>query len=673
MTIPVRLTSCFARALVPLMFLVPVLHTATLCRAEPPPAPEVQTIGGDTDTSDLKLFSADPLSTSPAGGPRLTPGGFAALHEFAASDWAQRIDQTWGPSPWTIPEMLGLFDTFWNKIDLGFACFQGLDVDWVGLREPARAEIEAGVSRGRFAAIMNHLALALRESHTGVWDLGVNYSALDPGVPLFVVGGWGNNARFGAGLTPLPDGSLLVYKAMPSHPLGLVPGDIVLGYEGVPWKQLYRELLAAQLPLTGWWWGSSESSWTHSMLMSAGLNWHLFDTIDVVKHATGETVHLSVAPLVSAPQSRLDCTEQLPIPDFLGSGDTVSWGLVEGTDVGYVYVRQWSGDAGNQLLDAVRSLLTQYQTSGLIFDFRTNYGGNMFLSYPALSMLFGRGDTSTIGFASRCYLGSHDMCPSAYGLPRYYVIHGSAEADYDRPIAVLMGPGAVSSGDQVAHLFSFHPRARFFGKSTSTAFNAGSFLPLGIAGWSSVYAAFDAYRVTDPTNYLTHDEIRVDEAVWLTPDDVARGKDTVVEAALRWILNRAPVCDGAQATINGPPDHQLAMVTIEGVSDPDGDPVTLVATAITQDEPVNGSGDGLTCPDATILDGVAQVRRERAGRGNGRVYFVSFTASDDHGGECRRTVPVCVPHDRGGNRSRCLDDGQRYDSLATCEQTSLVE
>ena len=117
---------------------------------------------------------------------------------------------------------------------------------------------------------MNHAALALRESHTVANDLTVNSSQLLPGVPLFVVGGWGDNRHFRAGLTPLPDSSLLVYKAAPAHPLGLVAGDIVLGYGGVPWKRLYRELLAARLPLTGWWWGSSESSWTHSMLMSAG-------------------------------------------------------------------------------------------------------------------------------------------------------------------------------------------------------------------------------------------------------------------------------------------------------------------------------------------------------------------------------------------------------------------
>jgi hypothetical protein len=409
--------------------------------------------------------------------------------------------------------------------------------------------------------------------------------------------------------------------------------------------------------------------------MSAGLNWHLFDTIDVVKHATGETVHLPVAPLASAPRVPLDCTEQLPIPgvpmpDYLGSGDTVSWGIVEGTQVGYVYVRAWGGDAGVQFRAAVESLLTQYHTSGLIFDFRTNYGGNMFLSYPALSLLFGH-TVFTVAFAQRCDPADHlRMCPSPSGPPGAYIIYGTAAADYDRPIAVLVGPGAVSAGDQVAHLFRFHPRARFFGESTSTAFNGPLPLALPIAGWTSRYAAADAYRVSDPTDYLTHGELHVDEAVWLTPDDVARGKDTVVEAALRWIQNEPPVCDAVHATIDGPPDHELAMVTIEGVGDPDGDPVTIVATAITQDEPANGSGDGDgdTCPDATIVDGVARVRRERAGSGNGRVYAVSFTASDGHGGECSGTAPVCVPHDLGTNRGVCLDDGQLYDALAACDQ-----
>jgi C-terminal processing protease CtpA/Prc len=205
-------------------------------------------------------------------------------------------------------------------------------------------------------------------------------------------------------------------------------------------------------------------------------------------------VHLSVAPLATTPRATLDGTEQLPIPgvpmpDYLGRGDPVSWGIVDGTRIGYVYVRAWGGDAGVQFHSAVHTLLTQYETTGLIFDFRTNYGGNMFLAYDALELLFAS-EVSTVAFASRCSASDHfGMCPSPDGPPSVYVIHGTAAADYDRPIAVLVGPGAVSSGDQVAHLFKFHPRARFFGKSTSTAFNAPGTVPLNLSGWSSRFAA----------------------------------------------------------------------------------------------------------------------------------------------------------------------------------------
>src|SRR5262245_25032868 len=658
MNVPIIPPPGFARALI---FLLLLSLLAAPAQAESPAA---------TDTT---LFPADPLSgRSPAGGPWVPPSKTPfAVDGSAATDWAQRIDQTWGPSPWTIPQMLSLFDTFWGRIDASFACFQGLDVDWAALGTAARAEIEAGVSRGRFAAIMNHLALALRESHTEINDPVVNNSALSPGVPLFVVGGWGNNQHFGAALTALPDSSLLVYQAVGFHPLGLEPGDIVLGYDGVPWKRLYPELLAAQLPLTGWWWGSSPSSWTHSMLMSAGLNWHLFDTIDIVKHTTGETVHLPVAPLATSVMGMIDGTEQLPVPgvpmpEYLTYGDAVSWGIVDGTHVGYVYVRAWAGNAGQQFYEAVHTLLTQYQTTGLIFDFRTNYGGNMFLSYPALNLLFGR-DVSTIGFGRRCRADDHfAMCPSTP--PSVYVIHGAAAADYDRPIAVLVGPGALSSGDQVAHLFKFHPRARFFGKSTATAFNAPTFMTLNLPGWFTAFAVADAYRVSDPNDFLTHDELAVDQPVWLEPDDVARRVDTVADAAIRWIENHPPDCSAARAAVElaWPPSGTLEPVTIAGVSDADGDPVTIVATAITQDEPVNGSGDGDTCPDATIVDGVARVRLERTGNGDGRVYAVSFVARDGHGGESSATVQVCVPHDRG-EQNGCLDGGPRYDAMAACD------
>lgn len=49
--------------------------------------------------------------------------------------------------------------------------------------------------------------------------------------------------------------------------------------------------------------------------------------------------------------------------------------------------------------------------------------------------------------------------------------------------------------------------------------------------------------------------------------------------------------------------------------------------------------------------------------GNGRVYYVGFTARDASGAACSGTVKVCVPHDQG-QRSTCIDDGPKFDSFA---------
>jgi hypothetical protein len=109
-----------------------------------------------------------------------------------------------------------------------------------------------------------------------------------------------------------------------------------------------------------------------------------------------------------------------------------------------------------------------------------------------------------------------------------------------------------------------------------------------------------------------------------------------------------------------PPNHKLVPVEIVGLSDPDSDNVTITITGVTQDEPVNGLGDGDTTPDAVIQGNKVLLRAERAAGGNGRVYQVAFTADDGKGGTCNGTVTVGVPKDR--KDSSCVDDGQLYDS-----------
>jgi cysteine-rich repeat protein len=130
--------------------------------------------------------------------------------------------------------------------------------------------------------------------------------------------------------------------------------------------------------------------------------------------------------------------------------------------------------------------------------------------------------------------------------------------------------------------------------------------------------------------------------------------------------NLPPDCSGAFASVDElwPPNHKLVPVTIGGVVDPDGDPLVLTVTAIAQDEPLDATGDGATCPDATGvgLDAVS-LRSERSGHGDGRVYHVAFQAVDRCNAVCTSDVTVAVRHDRSPHKG-VGDGGPLYDSTA---------
>ena len=133
--------------------------------------------------------------------------------------------------------------------------------------------------------------------------------------------------------------------------------------------------------------------------------------------------------------------------------------------------------------------------------------------------------------------------------------------------------------------------------------------------------------------------------------------------------NRPPDVTNAHASPDclWPPNHKFVGVTIEGVTDPDGDNMTITIVSITSDEPtapIDSDCDDKHAPDVYgVGTEIASLRAERLGRGNGRVYEITFMARDGKGGETLGTVKVCVPHDRTHHcRCCCIDDGQRYDA-----------
>ncbi|MEA2211136.1 MAG: chitinase [Solirubrobacteraceae bacterium] len=131
-------------------------------------------------------------------------------------------------------------------------------------------------------------------------------------------------------------------------------------------------------------------------------------------------------------------------------------------------------------------------------------------------------------------------------------------------------------------------------------------------------------------------------------------------------FNSPPDCSAATTNVTTlwPPNHRLVPVVISGVTDPNADPLTINVTGVTQDEPTNGLGDGDTGPaDAVITpnSSTVQIRAERSGTGDGRVYVISFTATDPSGASCSGSLAVTVQHDQKPGHV-AVDSGQTFNS-----------
>ncbi len=454
-------------------------------------------------------------------------------------DWQAIIDATWGPGDPV--EQMEVFTLWRNTLDHNFSCYSNHDVDIAALCNPLWDEIYPdGVSRGRFQAILQKISRAHQNSHSICIDIGVHGTKPEPGVPTLVIPS-GIHTTFGASLTVHEDG-IFVYNVVPDHPLDLELGDVILGYDGVPWEDLYPQLLEAGLPVNGLW-GTSDAAYAHHWLKAAGQNWHLFDTIDIRKYGSGDIQHLPTSLLVDPGMSmvslgfeNLDLGFSIPwAPDW-----TVRGVLERGKlRVGYIFVLSWADNVEAAFRDACAAMMDDPDLDGLIIDFRTVWGGNMYLSNDGLSLLFNQ-DVLTVDFATRSDPDDH-LAMEPDGHPGIYRIHGDPGSYFNKPIAVLTGPGAASSGDQVALRMTYHPMVRTFGKPTSATFDSPVMMDMTAhPDFGAQFSQSESYRWDTPGQYLTHVGFPVDEEVWLEPDDVVQGIDTVVEKAVAWIATGNP-------------------------------------------------------------------------------------------------------------------------------------
>ena len=92
----------------------------------------------------------------------------------------------------------------------------------------------------------------------------------------------------------------------------------------------------------------------------------------------------------------------------------------------------------------------------------------------------------------------------------------------------------------------------------------------------------------------------------------------------------------------------------------------VVITSVSSDEAENGNSDGNTTNDIVIAGDCksVQLRAERMGSGNGRVYVITLKVTDSEGNISTATVTVTVPHSQNGVAA--VDDGASYTVLSSC-------
>lgn len=97
-----------------------------------------------------------------------------------------------------------------------------------------------------------------------------------------------------------------------------------------------------------------------------------------------------------------------------------------------------------------------------------------------------------------------------------------------------------------------------------------------------------------------------------------------------------------------PPNHQMVEIKVNiNVSDNIDPNPTVSLLSITSNEGQNVKGDGNTSTDIKITpDGRVFLRAERSGTGTGRVYTLTYKASDAAGNVTQATAEVKVPHNK---------------------------
>ena len=217
--------------------------------------------------------------------------------------------------------------------------------------------------------------------------------------------------------------------------------------------------------------------------------------------------------------------------NYLGTDYKIAGGLkykrLSNDQVGYVYYGNFSSGVGESNLDNM--FIHFKDCRGLILDVRNNGGGAMSNS-DRITQRFLEEKILT-GYVTYKTGNGHTDFSSPY--PLY--LSPSDRLRWTKSVIVLTNRQCYSATNNLVSIMRLLPHVTVMGDCTGggSGFPFSSELPIG---WG---IRFSACPILDADKKHTEFGIEPDEKVSMTEEDMKKGKDTIIEAAIEHILSTA--------------------------------------------------------------------------------------------------------------------------------------
>ena len=204
----------------------------------------------------------------------------------------------------------------------------------------------------------------------------------------------------------------------------------------------------------------------------------------------------------------------------------IKYGMLR-NNYGYMYYGDFSVSIGEGNLDMILGALAS--CDGLVIDVRSNGGGLLTNVEPIVARFI----TEKIhaGAISHKTGPGHNDFSKPYDY--YFSPAPSGRVKFSKPVVVLTNRASFSATNNFVSIMKSLPQVKVVGDVTG----GGCGLPFTSEmpnGWSVRYSAS---AITDPSGNLTEFGVEPDYKVDMTPQEIAEGRDAILEKAFEVLNN----------------------------------------------------------------------------------------------------------------------------------------